>query len=183
VADHQSLQMCSCLKTGALVNVTALFPISAMSGAQAENHAEAILSTFRLAPGTLDTRLEETTFASFQELQGGDPDLSWEMLDCVQGWNRTAQINGCNHAILRYPRVIAAGEWLLASDRLSDPEREEIQRAVHSSRTTLAVVHWVRAKLMHEEAPAQAREDCGAAERIVRDLDDADLIEELADCP
>ena len=76
VADHQSLQICVSLETGVLVNVTTLLQASALSAAQAESHAEAILNTLRLAPGTLDTRLEETTFGRFEELQGGDPDLS-----------------------------------------------------------------------------------------------------------
>ncbi len=125
----------------------------------------------------------EMTLERFEELRGGDPDLTWIMLDCVQGAFPSEQIAACDTAVKRYHEVIAAGEELLSVGTLDPKQTEDVQTTLQQSRTTLPIMHMARANLLAVIHPAQAEWHCAQAYELATEFGDATLLATTWQCP
>ncbi|MGI3184878.1 hypothetical protein [Nioella aestuarii] len=124
----------------------------------------------------------EMTYDSFLTLQEGNPSLTWELLDCVQGVDRSQVLTGCSNAIRRYEQVIAAGDELLGLGTLSADQHADVEATIDQSWNFLSIVLLVRARLLSAENPDLARSDCDRAGMIALQRESELLNEILAEC-
>ena len=124
----------------------------------------------------------EMSYDSFRALEEGNPSLTWEFLDCVQGVDRSQVLTGCTNAIRRYDQVIEAGDEPLRLGALSADQQADVEETIDQSWEFLPIVLIVRARLLAEESPDQARADCDRAGMIAVQQQHDLLSELLAEC-
>lgn len=123
------------------------------------------------------------TYDEFLALQEGRPDLTWVMLDCVQGIYPDEIEAACISAIERYDGVVAAGDHLLSQDRLSQDQEKEILRLRSTALSMSVILRAVRAKMVQDEDPLQAAADCEKAREISKRVANASIAQSVAVCP
>lgn len=123
------------------------------------------------------------TYDSFLALQEEKQDLTWVMLDCVQGIYPDEISVACNSAIERYDGVAAAGDQLLSQGAFSQDQEKEILRLRGVALSMSVILRSVRAKMVQDEDPLQAAADCEKAREIAQRVEDASLAQLVAVCP